>query len=41
MTVLKLLTELKSPAPPASGIRAEGEAAANRRNREEEDEEDR
>ncbi len=41
MTVLKLLTELSAPAPPAAGIRAEGQAAANRRDREEEDEEDR
>ncbi len=41
MTVLKLLAELCAPAPPAAGIRAEGQAAANRRDREEEDEEDR
>ncbi len=40
MTVLKLLTELSAPAPQAPGIRAEGQAA-NRRDREEEDEEDR
>ena len=41
MTILKLLTELSAPAPPAAGIRAEGQAVANRRDREEEDEEDR
>ena len=41
VTVLKLLAELSAPAPPASGIRAEGQAAANRKDREEEDEEDR
>ena len=40
MTILKLLTELSAPAPPAAGIRAEGHAVANRRDREE-DEEDR
>ena len=41
VTVLKLLAELSAPAPPASGIRAVGQAAASRRDREEEDEEDR
>ncbi len=41
MTVLKLLAEISAPAPPASGIRAEGLVAANRKDLEEEDEEDR
>jgi hypothetical protein len=41
VTVLKLLAEISAPAPPASGIRAEGEAAVRRRGSEEEDEEDR
>ena len=41
VTVLKLLAEISAPAPPASGIRAEGQAAAKKKEREEEDEEDR
>ncbi|MGL3710483.1 type IV secretion system DNA-binding domain-containing protein [Leptospirillum ferriphilum] len=40
-TVLKLLAEISATAPPASGIRAEGQAAAKKKDREEEDEEDR
>ena len=39
VTVLKLLAELSAPAPPASGIRAEGQAAAKKKECEEEDEE--
>ena len=41
VTVLKLLAELSTPALPAPGIRAEGQAAHTRHDREEEDEEDR
>ena len=41
VTVLKLLAELTAPAPPAAGIRAEGQGVGNRKDREEEDEEDR
>ena len=41
LTVLKLLAEISAPAPPASGIRAEEQVAANRKDREEEDEEER
>lgn len=33
---MKLLAELGTPAPPAAGIRAEGQAAANRKDREKE-----
>ena len=41
VTVLKLLAELGAPAPPAAGIRAEGQAAAQKREFEDEDEEGR
>ena len=41
VTVLKLLAEISAPAPPASGIQAEGQASVRRSGREEEDEEDR
>ena len=40
MTVLKLLAEISAPAPPAAGIRAEGQAAVHRSGREEEEEEE-
>ena len=33
---MKLLAELGAPAPPAAGIRAKGQAAATRKDREEE-----
>ena len=41
VTVLKILAELTAPAPPASGIQAEAQTAAKKRERDEEDEEDR
>ena len=41
VTVLKLLAELSAPAGPAPGIRAEGQVAMKKNDREEEDEEGR
>lgn len=40
VTVLKLLAELSAPAPPAAGIRAEGQAAVKKKEREDEEERD-
>nr|EDZ37985.1 MAG: Conjugal transfer protein, TraB [Leptospirillum sp. Group II '5-way CG']EES53693.1 MAG: probable conjugal transfer protein (TraD) [Leptospirillum ferrodiazotrophum] len=41
VTVLKILAELTAHAPPAAGIRAEGQTAAKKMEQEEEDEENR